>query len=133
MSSVNYLPSEENLFIDSTSFGSRRPFKPKPRPFLSNRFLCVSGYKETSVRRLTTGNSSTSYGKIEIWYIQRSHFGKNIVSAQDISVLKCPDQDIAVLKFPDQDNSYSVIGGNRWTTCCEFFFKFFKILITLFR
>ena len=66
MSSVNYLPSEENLFIDSTSFGSRRPFKPKPLPFLSNRFLWEIGYNETSVRRFTTGNSSISYGKSKI-------------------------------------------------------------------
>ena len=61
-----YLPSGENLFIDSTSFGSRRPFKPKPRPFLSNRFLCEIGYNDTSVRRFTTGNSSISCGKSKI-------------------------------------------------------------------
>ena len=63
------LPAEENLFIDSTSFGSRRPFKPKPRPYLSNRFLCEIGYKETSVSRLTTGNSSTSCEKLDFFFL----------------------------------------------------------------
>ena len=56
----------ENLFIDSTSFGSRRPFNPKPLPFLSKRFLWEIGYNETSVRRFTTGNSSIFCGKSKI-------------------------------------------------------------------
>ena len=64
--SCHNLPSGENLFIDSTSFGSRRPFNPKPLPFLSKRFLWEIGYNETSVRRFTTGNSSIFCGKSKI-------------------------------------------------------------------